>query len=40
LKDKPFILETPVEEDGDDQRNVDALKRLADSRRVSSCIYT
>jgi deoxyribonuclease IV len=28
LRDKPFILETPVDEDGDDQRNVDALKRL------------
>jgi len=29
LRDKPFILETPVDEEGDDQRNVDALKRLA-----------
>lgn len=29
LREKPFILETPVEEDGDDQRNVDALKRLS-----------
>jgi len=28
LRDKPFILETPVDEEGDDQRNVDALKRL------------
>ncbi|HLV96526.1 MAG TPA: deoxyribonuclease IV [Candidatus Acidoferrales bacterium] len=29
LRTKPFILETPVEEDGDDRRNVDALKRLS-----------
>ncbi len=29
LREKPFILETPVEEDGDDRRNVDALKRLS-----------
>jgi deoxyribonuclease-4 len=29
LRPKPFILETPVDEEGDDQRNVDALKRLA-----------
>ncbi len=29
LKNKPFILETPVDEEGDDQRNVDALKRLS-----------
>lgn len=29
LRDKPFILETPVDEEGDDQRNVDALKRLS-----------
>jgi deoxyribonuclease-4 len=28
LRNKPFILETPVDEEGDDQRNVDALKRL------------
>ena len=28
LRTKPFILETPVDEEGDDQRNVDALKRL------------
>ncbi len=30
LREKAFILETPVEEDGDDRRNVDALKRLAE----------
>ncbi len=33
LRAKPFILETPVDEDGDDLRNVNALKEL--SRRVS-----
>ncbi len=29
LRTKAFILETPVEEDGDDRRNVEALKRLS-----------
>jgi deoxyribonuclease IV len=29
LREKPFILETPFEHDGDDQRDIDALKRLA-----------
>jgi deoxyribonuclease-4 len=29
LREKPFILETPVDEEGDDRRNVDALKRLS-----------
>jgi deoxyribonuclease-4 len=29
LRTKPFILETPVDEEGDDRRNVDALKHLA-----------
>ncbi|HWF10401.1 MAG TPA: deoxyribonuclease IV [Bryobacteraceae bacterium] len=29
LRDKAFILETPVAEEGDDKRNVDALKRLS-----------
>jgi deoxyribonuclease-4 len=28
LKKLPFILETPVDEPGDDERNVDALKKL------------
>ena len=28
LRKKPFILETPVDEPGDDRRNVDALKKL------------
>jgi deoxyribonuclease-4 len=32
LRKKPFILETPVEEDGDDRRNIAALKRLAGRR--------
>lgn len=32
LRDKPFILETPVDEEGDDQRNVDTLKRLSSPR--------
>ena len=29
LRTKAFILETPVEEEGDDRRNVEALKRLS-----------
>ena len=29
LRTKPFILETPVDEEGGDRRNVDALKRLS-----------
>jgi deoxyribonuclease-4 len=29
LRTKPFILETPVDDEGDDQRNVDTLKRLS-----------
>jgi deoxyribonuclease-4 len=29
LRDKPFILETPVEKPGDDQRDLDTLKALA-----------
>jgi deoxyribonuclease-4 len=28
LRAKPFILETPIDEPGDDRRNLDALKRL------------
>ena len=28
LRERPFILETPVDEEGDDQRNMDTLKRL------------
>ncbi|MDP9053577.1 MAG: deoxyribonuclease IV [Acidobacteriota bacterium] len=33
LRQKPFILETPVDEEGDDRKNVDALKRLALRKR-------
>jgi deoxyribonuclease-4 len=40
LKATPFILETPVDEDGDDKRNVDALKRLARPRAAGSRLYT
>lgn len=29
LRDKAFILETPVDEEGDDRRNIDTVKRLA-----------
>ena len=29
LREKPFILETPVDEEGDDQRNIETMKRLA-----------
>jgi deoxyribonuclease IV len=32
LRAKPFILETPVEEEGDDRRNLDKLKSLATRR--------
>ena len=33
LREKAFILETPVDEEGDDLRNVEALKRLAAGRK-------
>jgi deoxyribonuclease IV len=32
LRAKPFILETPVEDEGDDRRNLDKLKSLATRR--------
>jgi deoxyribonuclease-4 len=32
LRDKPFILETPVDEEGDDRRNMDTLKLLSKRR--------
>ena len=32
LRTKPFILETPIEDEGDDRRNLDTLKRLAARR--------
>jgi deoxyribonuclease-4 len=35
LRTKPFILETPVDEPGDDRRNLDALKSLAG--RTTNC---
>jgi len=34
LRDKAFILETPVEEEGDDRRNVEMLKKLAQPKRA------
>jgi len=34
LRTMPFILETPVDEEGDDQRNIDALKRLSMRRQT------
>jgi deoxyribonuclease-4 len=35
LRAKPFILETPVDEPGDDRRNLDALKALAARNRAT-----
>jgi deoxyribonuclease-4 len=35
LRLKPFILETPVDEEGDDRRNLDMLKQLWRSARCS-----
>jgi deoxyribonuclease-4 len=36
LRTKPFILETPVDEPGDDRRNLDTLKSLAESKRTTA----
>jgi deoxyribonuclease IV len=36
LRRKPFILETPVKEQGDDRKNLDTLKRLAASGRTTA----
>jgi len=36
LRDKAFILETPIEEDGDDERNLAALRRLAAVKATGS----
>jgi deoxyribonuclease-4 len=36
LRAKPFILETPVDEDGDDRRNLEHLKKLARSGTAAS----
>lgn len=33
LKSKPFVLETPVDVEGDDRKNLQALKTLSKSRR-------
>jgi deoxyribonuclease-4 len=34
LRTKPFILETPVDNEGDDRRNLEKLKELARRERV------
>jgi len=36
LRSKPFILETPVDDPGDDRRNLDTLKQLAASSRTTA----
>ena len=36
LRNKPFILETPVENDGDDRRNLDNLKKLCPKSRTTT----
>ncbi|MDX2150936.1 MAG: deoxyribonuclease IV [Bryobacteraceae bacterium] len=36
LRQKAFILETPVDKDGDDRRNVEALKRLCRKSRTTT----
>jgi deoxyribonuclease-4 len=36
LRQKPFILETPVDDEGDDRRNLDTLKRLYARKAVRS----
>jgi deoxyribonuclease-4 len=36
LHGKPFILETPIDESGDDRRNLDTLKELAASSRTTA----
>ena len=35
LRDKAFILETPIENDGDDRRNLETLKSLCRRRRTT-----
>jgi deoxyribonuclease-4 len=39
LRQKPFILETPIDEPGDDRKNLDTLKALA-GQRVTKCIVS
>jgi deoxyribonuclease-4 len=36
LRAKPFILETPVEQDGDDRRNLENLKKLCPTSRTTT----
>jgi deoxyribonuclease-4 len=36
LRSKPFILETPVEQDGDDRRNLEKLKELCPKSRTTT----
>ena len=36
LRSKPFILETPVADPGDDQRNLDTLKKLCPKKRTTT----
>jgi len=36
LRSKPFILETPVEHDGDDRRNLENLKKLCPKSRTTT----
>jgi len=36
LRDKAFVLETPIDEPGDDRRNVDALKSLCQKRPTTT----
>jgi deoxyribonuclease-4 len=36
LRGKPFILETPIDERGDDRRNLDTLRQLAASGRTTA----
>jgi deoxyribonuclease-4 len=36
LRSKPFILETPVDQDGDDRRNLETLKKLCPKSRMAT----
>lgn len=36
LRAKPFILETPIDEEGDDRRNLEALKKLCPRSRTTT----
>jgi len=40
LRSKPFILETPAENEGDDQRDIDTLKRLGNAKVSPDLLYT